>query len=119
MKNSPPMKLQIVGCHLRAEGWHGRRQHHRAGVWERQKLRAMGDGLFRHWVLLGLADCGGDLILVESQGVLQEHLDGRAYVEKEVVRVEEQCDRGYATDGSSDCGADDGVFCAASGKGCA
>ena len=87
------------------------------GVGRRYGLRALRDGLFRHRVLLGLADCSGDLILFESERMLQKHLDGRAYVEKEVVRAEEQRDCGYASDGSADHGADDGAFCCAAGSG--
>lgn len=45
-------------------------------VGRRHGLRALRDGLLRHRVLLGLADCGGDLILFESKRMLQEHLDG-------------------------------------------
>ena len=87
------------------------------GVGWRYGLRALRDGLFRHRVLLGLADCSGDLIFFESQRVLQKHLDGRAYVEKEVVGAKEQRDRGYAPDGSADHGADDCAFCCAAGSG--
>jgi hypothetical protein len=40
----------------------------------------------------------------------QDHLDGRAYVEEEIVSVEEQRERGHGADGSADHGADDGAF---------
>jgi hypothetical protein len=61
-------------------------------------------------MLLGVTDSGADLILLESERTLQHHLDGRAYVEEEVVRVQEQGERSDGSDGSADHGTDDRVF---------
>lgn len=77
----------------------------------------MGDGLLAYGMLFGVADGFGYLILFESKRVLKEHFDGRAYVEKEIVSIEEQRDRGYGTDGSADCGSDDGAFRCTAGSG--
>jgi hypothetical protein len=73
-------------------------------------LRALGDGLLWDWVLCGLADCFGDLIAFESQGMGQDHLDGRAYVEKEVMRRPEEQKPDSESDASTDCCADHGIF---------
>jgi hypothetical protein len=39
---------------------------------------------------LGLAHCVGDLILLQCHGTLQDHFDGGAYIEEEIMRVGEQ-----------------------------
>jgi hypothetical protein len=77
----------------------------------------LGDGLLAYGMLFGVADGFGDLILFESKRVLKEHFDGRAYVEKEIVSIEEQRDRDHGADGSADCGSDDGAFRRAAGSG--
>jgi hypothetical protein len=53
-------------------------------------LGALNDGLLWCRVLLGLADCVGDLILLQRQWLLQNHLNRRAYVEEKIVSIEEQ-----------------------------
>ena len=75
------------------------------------------NGLLGKWMLFGVADGVGDLILLKGQRVRQDHLDGRAYVQKEMVRAEEQPERGSHADGSADRGADDGTFTGATGTG--
>ena len=59
----------------------------------------------------------GDLIALQSQGVRQDHLDRRAYVEKEIAGMQEQCERGYSANGSADRGTDDGTFSGAAWTG--
>jgi hypothetical protein len=56
----------------------------------------VGDGLLWHGVLLGLADCVIDLALLQSHGLLQNHLDGRAHVEEKIMGTGEQRDRSDA-----------------------
>ena len=57
-------------------------------------------------MLRGLADCVGNLISFQNQRLLQDHLNGRAYIEKEIASVNKQRDRGHAADCTSDHGAD-------------
>jgi len=54
----------------------------------RQELRTLRDGLLGSRMLLGIADGCGNLILLQRNWMLQDHLYGRAYVEKEMMSVE-------------------------------
>ena len=49
-------------------------------------MRALGNGLLGHRMSIGLADGVGDFVPLQSQRMLQHHLDGGSYVEKKMVR---------------------------------
>ncbi len=55
----------------------------RAGRWN--ELWSRRDRLWRHRILCGLLDRFVHLVLLQCNGLLQSHLDGRAYVEEEIV----------------------------------
>ena len=61
-------------------------------------------------MLLGLADCRGDLVLLQRHGLPQHHLNGRTYVEEEVVRAREYYQRRDQSDGAADRRANHGAF---------
>lgn len=70
--------------------WRRRRQH-----------AALHNRLRWDWVLRGLADCLGDLVLLQRHGLPQHHLNGCTHVEEEVVRAGNYYQRRDQADGSS------------------
>jgi len=65
-------------------------------------LRPLSYRLLRRWVSLEVADRVGDFVPLQSQRMLQNHLDRGSYVEKKVVRGPDK----YKSNGQSNPCAD-------------
>jgi hypothetical protein len=73
-------------------------------------LRTLSDGLLGRRVPFGVTDRLGDFIPLQSQRMLQDHLDRCSYVEKKVVRSSDQQKPNGQSNPCAHCRADHSVF---------
>ncbi len=76
----------------------------------RRRHRTLRDRLHRDRLRFGVTSGIGCRRFLQSQRLLQGHLDRCSYVQEKIVRTGEQHERGDETDRAADTRADDRVF---------